>query len=361
MIKLVLNIMKVTWIVGLLVPVMACGSSSTVVTKTQPTNMITPIVTALCSDNTMQQPLYFSAVPDALPSTLKKSTATSLQPYWDVRYTNTISPLYQYANHLPYSGVNSTTGVYNKGVLAEGETTDWGTIAASYDPSGSNVQTTCIGGYLTASAMINGWDALDVKTFGGPQATWGYVFDTDNTHIQTDPKPWDSNGGNLMLQGIFKESYHNNPNAIGGQLNFNVFLSNPKVPGSLINFVISVSRSNNDMTEGAKVGVDPTTGAAWVSTLIKDGAKWVTKSPYSESTALTNDKASDTQSWTHFYRVNISYADLSTVLVDMGSKTSPADWVLTQVSVQTEITGDMDQSMGTSVRAFEVYKTRMTM
>lgn len=292
--------------------------------------------------------------------------APKMAPYWDFRYVNTLSnsgqPLPQYANHLPYSGINSTAS--SSGALA------WGTNASVYDSTGSLVQTKCVNGYLAASAMVNGWDAVAVNTFGGPAATWTYQFLGSNgyTGSNTTATPWNADGsGNLMLQGAFIQPFRYTTSSLGGaEVNFNVFLSNKNDLTKNINFVISVYRSNgNLLNKQESINLDTSNAVRFVSTLVKDGTNWVTKSPYSNTATVMTGNTLSSESWPYFYRVNITYANLLNVLNELkkirgnengqiyGSK--PEDWKLTNVAVQTEITDSYNQSVGSSVRAFEVY------
>lgn len=325
----------------------------------------TPLVSSLCSTNQEQEPLYFGS-PPPLGTVIYKRLSVPMNgnaimaPYWDVRYTKPISrldkplattPVTTYANHLPYSGINSSSYAVAPA---------WGTEASKSDASGSLVQTKCINGYLAASAAVNGWDSVPVITFGGPAATWTYQFTAGLAGINTAAAPWHPDGtGNLMLQGLFTRPYHHSADNLGGaEVNLNVFLADKYFPSKTINFVISVFRSNGILSEGSAIAPDPTTGAAWVSTLIQDQTQWVTASPYSYRTMSMTGTTSSSEMWPYFYRVNITYANLMAVL--RSAKTlgvKPENWVVTNVAVQTEITGSLNQSVGSSVRAFEVYSS----
>lgn len=340
-----------------------CGGSSASPLPPPPTNTITPLIQSSCSENNQQPLIYFSQVPSALPDGVQTSTVNALKPFWDVRYTNQVNPIVgDYANHLPYSDLDASSAIANPGILSEGDVTAWGTITSLSDPQGSNVQTACVDGQLVASAIVNGYDALSIDTFGGPAATWTYIFGKYHHELHSQPHPWNADGtGNLMLQGYFMRPYQSDPSQIGAEVNFGFFLTDPNIPGSLINYVISVARSAGVTNEGPTIGSDPTTGALWVSTLIKDGTQWVTKSPLSETTSAMTTKLATSESWSHFYRVNISYLDLERVLRATNDpaiqQSRPEDWTLLNALVQTEITGSMNQVVGSSVRGFAVYKT----
>lgn len=333
----------------------------------------TQLVSANCSTNQVQNVAYFSSPPPnvdkkvSIPMNVASMPLNPVNlpmaPYWDFRYVNSVSasPLSQYGNHLPYSGINSTTS---------SQSPAWGTAASVVDPSGSLVQYKCINGYLAVSAMVNGWDTITPwpAVFGGPAASWTYQFlGADGTTGQnTAATPWNSDGsGNLMLQGLFiRPFYYSAVGIPGAEVNFNVFLSNKDALSKTINFVISVYRSNGDLTEDSVIGTDFTTHSFYVSTLVKDGTQYVTRSPYSNLATTMTGNTLTTESWPYFYRVNITYANLRNVLTKIPGNSNgeiyglnPADWKVTNIAVQTEITGSRYQSVGSSVRAFEVYSS----
>lgn len=326
--------------------------------------VVAQIISGDCSKNDQQDAIFFSQVPNALPDSVQLSTPDSLKPFWDVRYTNSITPLIGvYANHLPYSGLDANTSIQNTGYLTEGQSTAWGTIASVSDPQGVMVQTACVNGQLVESSTLNGYDSQPVNTFGGPQETFHYTFGKYGNENSAQPAPW-ANGGNLMIQGYFMRPYQSDATQVGAQQNIIIYLTNPKIPGSLINYVISLSRSNGDLTENGISG-DPTTGAIVVSTLIQEGTKFVTKSQYSATTTNMPSILAASQGWPNFYRVNISLADLQFALSSLKASaiasSNPMDWTLLDVSVQTEITGSMSQVVGTGVSGFSVYETTAPM
>lgn len=351
----------------------------------------TPLVSAQCSTNPVSdvQDVYYVNTPPA-PGTPTQKTlsipmnnpASTMKPYWDFRYVNflvnsvsqtspqSVATTSTYANHLNYSGIDSTSSQQAKG---------WGTPASTYDTSGSLVQAKCVNGYLVASAMVNGWDSLQVSTYGGPHATWTYQFTEGHTGLDNAPAPWSSSSGYLMLQGLFMQPYHTKE-VVGAEVNFNVFLAEKNHPEHALNYVISVYRSNNNFSEGG-MQTDPSNGATpYVSTLVAHGTQWVTQSPLINTTpqpqasvAIAMTDVTRSESWPNFYRVNISYADLSKALIYLKDfkilindqyvypyaayGQNPAGWIVTNVAVQTEFTGTYPyyQSVGSSVRAFEVY------
>ncbi|MFY1021508.1 hypothetical protein [Ectopseudomonas khazarica] len=270
-----------------------------------------------------------------------------MKPYLDYRYVNPVTLRTSYANHLPYTGINST-GSTGKA---------WGTAASGYDASGSLMQYKCVNGHLVVGGMINGFDSPNQSiTFGGPQGTLTYLFAGD---LSNAPSPWTSAGtGNFMMQGEFTTPFRYSADNLGGSDGgFNIFLRKKTGTPEFINFVISTHRSYS-LTERSNVFVDPTADAVVVvSTLVADGTRWVTKSPYSASAAPMRSSLLTGESWPSFYRVNISYADMADVLQAAGKTSRPEEWVVSAAAILYEFTGSFNQSVGFSVRAFELYQS----
>ncbi len=181
---------------------------------------IVPIISSLCSRNEEVKYVYYKTVQDAhlnyyLDTLNFKSTKDSLKPYWDTRYSKQMNPLLNTVHHDIYSGLDTTTGIENTSI---------GTLAATYEPSGSVIQSECVNDVLTAGTVINLWDAPNQNIlYGGPQSTFAYSLDFDTT-------PWSANAGNLMMQANFdKPIYTNYERNQGGNINFGVFLYNEKL------------------------------------------------------------------------------------------------------------------------------------
>lgn len=326
---------------------------------------LTQLVSAQCSTNPVSevQNVYYVNTPPETGTQINKEISIPMnsgqpvmKPFWDFRYVNPVAqtPLTTYYNHADYSGINATSSSEAKG---------WGTSAATYDNSGSLVQVKCVNGYLAASAMVNGWDSLRIVTYGGPQATWTYLFVNATGGVATAPRPWANGTNNLILQGEFIQPYHTF-GVVGAEVNFNVILRKTTEPIRSLNYVISTHRSNGDFSEKG-FDFDPTTYLEYISTLVKHPTDvnlpaWVTKSPASQPAAvMRNSLQGLNEAWPYFYRVNITSSDLYEALVAIpiaeGYGTNPSEWMVTSVGVQTEFTGPFDQSVGSSVRAFEVY------
>lgn len=269
-----------------------------------------------------------------------------MKPYFDFRYVNPVAVRNSYANHLPYTGISST-GATGKA---------WGTTASISDASGSLMQYKCVDGHLVVGGMINGFDAPTQSiTYGGPQAAVAYLF---AGNLSNAPSPWKSSGtGNFMMQGQFSNVFrYSGDNKGGSDGGFNIFLRKTTGTPEFINFVISTHRSYA-LTEGPKLLLDPTTNAVHVSTLVADGTRWVTKSPYSASAAPMRSSVHTAESWPSFYRVNISYANMAEVLQAAGKTSKPEEWVVSAAAILYEFTGSFNQSVGFSVRAFELYQS----
>lgn len=247
------------------------------------------------------------------------------KPYWDIRYINHSEKYingdsYSYPNHGIYTGLNVNTGHMNFG---------FGTDASRHDASGSTVQSKCVNGYIAGGVMLNLYDAPRQNiVFGGIGASFSYEFEPN-----ARPSPWTNNTGNLMIQGYFDNPWYLNlGNHRGGQVNIAIFIKHKHSP-NLLHYVISIYRAHGDFSESPLLPHDPTLGLDFVSTLIKDGTKWVTKSPYSKSAeGPRNYTVSGEGGWNDFYRVNISNRDLKELLAHTNRPQRPQDWHLTAIS-----------------------------
>ena len=281
------------------------------------------------------------------------SAAPVFYPIWDMRYTNPVfdfnasNPYGLYADHL------SVTGISGSDTL-----TAWavGSNASLYDGTGSITQVKCVDGYLVFGTMVNGYDSpVQSVGFGGPQATWTYqFFDYVNgpSIPASAPRPFNVGGtGNLMLQGYFTTPWHGLfAGTGGGQVSFILFFSRIAEPSDNVNYVITIYLSNYDGTEAIDQAHN------FVQSAIRDGTRYTTRSPYSATSTFTGGTIA-AEGWNTFYRVNVSYQNLANLLADWGKTGSPSDFALTGASVQFEFTGDYTQSLGGSVRAFEIYSS----
>lgn len=308
------------------------------------------------SDSKIQGHIYTASPSDLLAgssqetarwitTTLNRPNAT-MKPYLDIRYVNPVSRQSRFQNHLPYSGISSTG--------SEGGA--WGTAASVEEAKGSLIQYKCSDGMLAAGGVINGFDSPKQSIdYGGPQGALTYLFAGG---ISTAPSPWNSSGsGNLMMQGYFSKPYRFSADGgRGADGGFNIFLRKKKGTPETINFVISTHRSY-ELTESEAPKVDPTTNAIHISTLVADDTVWVTKSPISRTATGMRDSKQGSESWSDFFRVNITYANMESVLQAAGKTSTPEEWAVTSASVLYEFTGSDRQAIGFSVRAFELFQS----
>lgn len=327
----------------------ACGAQA---------NTLVALTSAGCTTaDSKVQGLVYAQSPSSIPAggfpelanwvtTPRNRAGAVMKPYLDFRYVNPVAPRSSFVNHLPYSSISS--------IGTDGKA--WGTAAAVGDASGSLMQYKCVNGYLAAGGMINGFDSpSQAITYGGPQGSLTYLFAGD---ISNAPSPWTSAGsGNLMMQGQFSKPFHYSADNVGGaDGGFNIFMRKKTGTPEFLNFVISTHRSYG-LTEDPVLHVDPTTNAVHISTLVADGTNWVTKSPGGTNASGMRTTLLGTESWPDFYRVNISYANMLKVLQAAGKTSKPEDWAVTAATVQYEFTGSTQQSLGFSVRAFELYQS----
>jgi hypothetical protein len=341
------GLLKQASLLGLLI--FACSAQA---------NTLISLTSSACSTaDSKVQGLVYAQTPASIPAggfpeltswvtvPLNRAGAV-MKPYLDFRYVNPVAPRSSFANHLPYSGISS--------IGTDGKA--WGTAAAEGDASGSLMQYKCVDGFLAAGGMINGFDSpSQAITYGGPQGSLSYLFTGD---ISNAPSPWISSGtGNLMMQGQFSKPFRFSADNVGGaDGGFNIFMRKKTGTPELLNFVISTHRSYA-LTEDPVLHVDPTTNAVHISTLVADGTQWVTKSSGGTNAAGMRSALLGAESWPDFYRVNISYANMVKVLQAAGKTSKPEDWAVTAATVQYEFTGSTQQSLGFSVRAFELFQS----
>ena len=336
---------------------------------------LTLLVPASCASNNPIQYLYTKYQADV--GTIPERTAAlgvtrpanitnpNFQPILDIRYVNDITDYPNsgdptYADHLTYTGI--------AGSVSGANTSDsWavGTTASRYDGSGTIVQKKCVNGYLVFGAMVNGWDSpVQQLTFGGPNVALTYKFQRPSPPgFDVSPvQPWTSTNGNLMLQAYFIPAYHYG--AIRGEAGFNVFLQHVSNPTEYLNYVINVYRSDGAADNETEPATDPTTGAWFVGTGIRDARpdgsafRWTTKSPYSASSTDTRDYGVSTESWPQFFRVNISRNNLQQLLTATGKTSAPEEWAVKEVSFLWEIGGSpYSQALAGSLQAFETYQS----
>ncbi len=289
-----------------------------------------------------------------------------LKPFWDIRYINPVEKYMnggsydQYPNHGEYTGLDTRSGIGNIGI---------GTDSSQVDAGGSIAQSECIGNSLVGGATINLRDAPDQYiNYGGPQSTFTYRF--NKTALTT---PWKANGaGNLIIQGYFdKPLYMNYGNNTGGSVSMGLFLKN-RNNGKLLNFVIGIYASGSAwITEKSGIKFDSASGIVHVATVVSENSWWSTISPASKSIQevqnSSNKKTSDYESWTDFYRVNISYQNLLAVLNELRQNPpietrgqdfglNPEAWEITAIMLQYEVEESGGKaSLSGSFKGFEAY------
>ena len=343
------------------------------ITQPQP-DVLIPIISASCSANESVKHVYYERMIDAhtnyfvdIQDLVTIPGTTSGKPYWDIRYVNPITKYmdggdYSYfANHGEFTGLDTRTGIDN---LA------FGTYASTGDSSGSIAQAECIGGAITAGTTINLYDTPGQELlYSGPQTTFAYRL---GSAPQTSP--WNADGtGNLMIQAFFdRPLYADYGGNYGGGVNIGFFLKN-KITDKHINFVISAYGIGEDfssakLNESREILFDPTTQVVHVDTVFKDGTIYSTKSQYSRTTELvTSDhdkRTSDDGKWENFFRVNVSYQNLMSVLQKSQEQgwaydLHPEDWEVTSMMIQFELEeeGGGKAILSGSFQSFEVYST----
>ena len=332
------------------------------------------LITSSCSANHPVRFVYFKTPTDAYnnffraTNSLMSYPASTLKPYWDIRYVNPISEYVRngdgshYANHSKFTGLDARVSGGN--FIA-------GSSASQTDAGGSMVAAKCVDGFIAASTTINLHDAPDMQlTYAGIQSTYAYRIST-----KSNVYPWGKSDGNLVLQAHFDEPlYFNYGNNEGGSVSYNVIMRN-KRNGKKLNFVIGIYAVGDAWTkEKSGIRFDPTTGIVHVATVIDKDSWWSTKSPKSKSiTEFFNQAGKTTKddgSWPDFFRVNISYNNMKAVLNELKNNppssvagqdfgTNPQDWELTNIMIQYEVEENGGKaSMSGSFRGFDVYITK---
>ena len=317
---------------------------------------IIPIISSICDLNEKVKYVHYSTIAEAHSNyyvdtiNLKSTPNQTLKPYWDMRYTNKITPILNSTAHDKFTGLDTQSGI-NASTI--------GTIAASYDSSGSVIQSECIDGVITAGTIINLWDAPEQDLlYSGPQSTFVY-------NLTSGTNPWTANAGNLMLQARFDTPmYVNYEKNFGGGINYGIFIYNKNLKKHL-NFVIGIYAFERGRTdEVTDILFDPTTNVVHIGTVIKDGTRYSTKSPFSKSIESIPSKEFNTfddNKWDNFFRVNITYDNLYSVLkkinkFDYGF--TPSDWELTSVMIQYELEEEGGRALlAGSFKGFDVYSS----
>jgi len=337
----------------------------------------TLFITSNCSYNTKVNYVYYQTPAEANSRyyndtkgyTSYPTTGAKLKPFWDIRYTNSVSKYIdggthtEYADHSVNTGLDARSGVRNIEI---------GTPMAQTDPDGVVAQAKCVNGNLAAGTIVNLLDAPEqYLTYAGPQSTFKYKLASNLV------KPWRADGsGNIMIQANFDAPiYHNYENNIGGGVYFNLFLRNRK-NGKLLNYVIGIYGIGDAwMKEKAGIRFDPTTGVIHVATVIKDSSWWCTKSPASLEIQEIFNSATGTNFddgvWGEFYRVNISYQNLLAVLKELRDNPppeaagqdfglSPQDWEVLSIMIQYELEEEGGKAMlAGSFKDFNAYISKL--
>ncbi|NPA50697.1 MAG: hypothetical protein GXO02_03605, partial [Epsilonproteobacteria bacterium] len=312
-------------------------------------------VTSSCTYNTKVDYVYYQTPSDAHARYYNDTrrfvsypgSGQALKPFWDMRYTNSVSKYIDGGVHLEYADHSVNTGLDAREGIRNVEI---GTSLAQINPDGAVAQAKCVNGSVAAGTIINLYDAPEqYLTYAGPQSSFKYILARSAL-----TSPWKSDGsGNIMIQANFDEPiYHNFSNNIGGGVYFNLFLHN-KRNGKLLNYVIGIYGIGEAwMKEKAGIRFDPTTGVIHVATVIKDSSWWCTKSPSSlEIQEVFNGPTRtnyDDGVWSEFYRVNIAYQNLLAVLKELKDNPppeaagedfglSPEDWEVTSIMIQYEL------------------------
>ena len=294
----------------------------------------------------------------------------SLKAFWDLRYVNSGEILAKevknldIVNHSLYTGLDARDGKQNL---------EAGVESANIYNDASIVQAKCIDGTLAAGTTLNLLDSdIDNIEYGGPQSTFMYRFD-DNQTIS----PWDSNrSGNLVIQGYFNKPFYSKYSRknIGGGVNIGLFLENQK-SGLQINYIIGLYAAGKAwMDEKKDLKYDPTTHIVHVSTVVDDYTQWVTKSPKSKYIQHIRSKGEISRrekgEWRDFYRVNISYQNILNVLKELRKHPpkevaendfglNPEDWKVNSIYLQYELEEEGgDAILAGSFKGFEVYITQ---
>ena len=337
----------------------------------------TAFITSSCTYNTDVNYVYSQTPQDANSRyyndtkgfTSSPTTGAKLKPFWDIRYTNSVTKYINGGTHTEYADHSVNTGLDAR---SGNRNVEIGTSMAQVDPDGVVVQAKCVDGNLAAGAIVNLLDSPDqYLTYAGPQSTFKYKLSSNLI------SPWSSDGsGNIMIQANFDAPiYHNYESNIGGGVYFNLFLRNKK-NGKSLNYVIGIYGIGDAwMKEKAGIRFDPTTGVIHVATVIKDSSWWCTKSPASLEIQEIYDSPTGTNFddgvWGEFYRVNISYQNLLAVLQELRDNPppeaagedfglSPQDWEVLSIMIQYELEEEGGKALlGGSFKDFSAYVSKL--
>ena len=314
--------------------------------------------------------IYYETPKDAYENIFKDTKELisippkNLKPHWDIRYVNRVT---QYKNN--YVNFEKLTGLdFKEAELFVG------TDASIEQYSASVAGVKCIEGKLAAGTTINLADAPQMYIdYGGPHSTFIYRV-AQGLDIA---KPWkEDKSGNLLLQANFTTPiYKNFSKNIGGGVNFGIFLRNKKKELS-INYIIGIyAIEKGSMEEKNNPLFDPTTGIVHISTVIDKNSRWSTMSPKSQeiTRVLSNiTKLRDNiNRWPSFYRVNITYNNLYSVLKELKTNPpaevadkdfglNPADWEVSSIYIQYELEEEGgDALLSGSFRGFEAYTSKL--
>ncbi len=332
------------------------------------------LISSACGANAGIQYVYYQTPPatrTVLDDTYHFISYPGRQkPYWDVRYVNPIhtaingSSRLNFPNHSQFTGLDARSGNQNVVIMSQ---------AATADPSGSMIESECIGGAVAAGSIINLNDSPEQSiTYGGPQSTFTYQI--GNTPLR---RVWKSNGdGNLVIQANFKRPlYINYGNNLGGSVVFVVFLRN-RYTGTIINYIIGLySAGDAWQKENRTIQFDPTTGFVHVPTVVSDQSWWSTSSPVSkeitEIYSTPDKRVADDGIWQNFFRVNISYQNLKALLDELSKNppagaqnqsfgNDPSQWEVLTVAIQYEIEEQGGKALlSGSFKNFEVYVSHL--
>ncbi len=304
---------------------------------------LTCIISSTKTANTEPKFIYFKT--PGQTSNINYS-ATKLKPYWDIRYINEVQKFTsKIQNYGEYTGLFPGEGKYY----------NIGTAASRYDNSACIVQTK-ITDTIAGGCTINLYDTPQQNiNYGGPQISYLYQF---RLNSEDDALfPWKLNN-NLIIQGTFnKVSYVNFGDNPGGGISFNLFLYNKK-RNKRMNYVIGVYSFGNGWVDEKEIMFDPTTNTTHIPSVVKDGTKFTTKSPYSAEVKKINETRDE------FFRVNISRDNLICVLNNLSDKgfgVNPSEWSISLIGIQSELEEQGKARVSFSFENFEVYSSKYMM
>lgn len=340
-----------------------------VVFQADPTQRQT-LISSNCGANSRVNYVYYTTPADTIRNLGETQYFISYpgreKPYWDIRYVNPVSAFINggdnsyYPDYSQYTGLDVRTGVNNLGI---------GTGTAQLNALGSITESECVGGLLAGGVNINLNDAPNQPIYyGGPQST--FIYQIGSTSLAY---PWKADGtGNLALQASFKRPiYTNYGENIGGSVSFTVYIKNVRT-GVVLNYIIGLYAAGDAWQEEKKgIRYDPTSGFVHVATVASEKSWWSISSPQSQTiTEITPSESTrlfDDGYWPEFFRVNIAYANLSSLLSELRANApagvdknnfgeDPSEWKVTAVAIQYELDEQGGKAkLSGSFRGFEVY------